>query len=51
MQTSEIYELATAGEDSRHQFKVRVARADSLAQDLVAFTNSGGGVILVGISD
>lgn len=51
MQTSEIYELAAAGEDSRHQFKVRVARADSLAQDLVAFTNSGGGVILVGISD
>jgi ATP-dependent DNA helicase RecG len=51
MEASEVYELAAAGEDSGHQFKARVSRADSLAQDLVAFTNSGGGKILVGISD
>ena len=51
MDASEIYRLAASGEDSRLQFKVSVTRADSLAQDLVAFTNSGGGAILVGISD
>lgn len=51
MQASDLQTLVAAGEDSRHQFKARVTRADCLAQELVAFTNSGGGKILVGVGD
>ena len=51
MTAEDISQIAARGEDSKHQFKLKVTRADSLSQDLVAFSNSGGGRIFVGIGD
>jgi len=39
------------GEDSRQQFKVDVHNADSLAAEMAAFANSGGGTIFIGVAD
>lgn len=39
------------GEDSSHQFKSDITNADSLGAEMVAFSNSGGGIILIGVSD
>jgi len=39
------------GEDSRQQFKRDATNADSLAAELAAFANSGGGRLLLGVSD
>ena len=35
------------GEDSYTQFKVNITNADKLAQELVAFSNARGGIILM----
>lgn len=51
MEAIELIELASRGEDSRTQFKVNVTNAESLAGEIVAFSNSRGGRILVGVSD
>jgi len=51
METSELLEIASRGEDSHHQFKADVNNASSLAGELVAFANSGGGMLLIGIDD
>ncbi len=51
METSELLEIASRGEDSRHQFKADVNNASSLAGELVAFANSGGGMLLIGVDD
>ena len=40
-----------AGEDSTHQFKVDVRNGDSLASEMVAFVNSDGGTIFIGVAD
>ena len=47
----EILELIKRGEDSRTQFKRTLSNPEQLAQELVAFANTLGGVILVGIAD
>lgn len=39
------------GEDSTHQFKVDVRNGESLAAEMVAFANSGGGTLFVGVAD
>ena len=39
------------GEDSTRQFKKEVKNAQSLAAEMVAFANSSGGTILVGVGD
>ena len=39
------------GEDSKHQFKVDVRNGESLAAEMVAFANSGGGTLLIGVAD
>ena len=39
------------GEDSTHQFKVDVRNGESLAAEMVAFANSGGGTLLIGVAD
>jgi ATP-dependent DNA helicase RecG len=39
------------GEDSLHQFKQDVTNEDALAAEFVAFANSGGGTIYLGVSD
>ena len=40
-----------AGEDGTHQFKENITNPESLAAEIVAFSNSEGGYIYIGISD
>ncbi|MCD6272012.1 MAG: putative DNA binding domain-containing protein [Deltaproteobacteria bacterium] len=40
-----------AGEDSTRQFKVDVRNVNSLASEMVAFANSDGGTIFIGVAD
>lgn len=51
METAELIEIISRGEDSRHQFKENIHNQDSLAEEMVAFSNSGGGIIVLGVSD
>lgn len=51
MEPEELIEIISRGEDSRHQFKSNVHNQDSLAEEIVAMANSGGGVILIGVAD
>jgi hypothetical protein len=51
MNRDELLAMVALGEDSRRQFKADVTNADSLAADLVAFSNSSGGVMLIGVAD
>jgi ATP-dependent DNA helicase RecG len=51
MNRNELLKMVALGEDSRRQFKVDVTNADSLAADLVAFSNSNGGTLFIGVAD
>lgn len=51
MTLHELLEKIKAGEDSRTQFKVNISNVDSLAAELVAFSNAQGGILFVGIDD
>jgi ATP-dependent DNA helicase RecG len=51
MTPQELIQRLSLGEDSRHQFKADVTNADALAAELVAFSNSGGGQMLIGVGD
>ena len=51
MEALEILDIIQKGEDSKHQFKENFTNAASLASEMVAFSNSDGGIILIGISD
>jgi len=51
MEAIELIELIGHGEDSFTQFKQTIANPESLAGDLVAFSNSKGGRILIGVND
>ncbi|MGD0537990.1 MAG: RNA-binding domain-containing protein [Verrucomicrobiota bacterium] len=51
MEAIELVELTNRGEDSRTQFKQTITNAESLAGELVAFSNSKGGRILIGVND
>ncbi|MDH3349338.1 MAG: ATP-binding protein [Desulfobulbaceae bacterium] len=51
MEATEILEIVNRGEDSKNQFKVNVTNSSSLAGEMVAFSNSGGGCIFIGVSD
>lgn len=53
MEAIELIELISRGEDSRTQFKIsqNVTNAKSLAGEMVAFANSKGGKILIGVDD
>lgn len=51
MEPSELLEIINLGEDSKHQFKVSVTNENSLAAEMVAFSNSNGGQIIIGVSD
>ena len=50
METTELIEIIGRDEDSKHQFKANVTNETSLAQEMVAFSNSGGGAIFIGVS-
>lgn len=51
METTELIEIIARGEDTRNQYKENVHNATSLATEIVAFSNSGGGKIFVGVDD
>ena len=51
METTELLEIIARDEDSKHQFKANVTNAISLSQEMLAFSNSGGGAIFIGVSD
>lgn len=46
-----LKKMIAHGEDSRHQFKEDVRNSDALAAEMVAFSNSRGGHIFIGISN
>lgn len=51
METSELLEIISREEDSKHQFKADFTNPDSLAAEMVAFSNSGGGQIFIGVNN
>lgn len=51
METTELIDLLSRGEDSRQQFKVDMTNADALAAEIVAFCNTAGGRIFIGVND
>jgi len=51
MEIVELLTILAQGEDSRHQFKENFHSPDSLAAEIVAFSNGGGGQILIGVAD
>lgn len=51
MEALELLELIQKGESSKVQFKVQLPHPDSLAQELVAFSNTKGGIIIIGVDD
>ena len=51
METSEVLEIIARDEDSKHQFKANVTNETSLAREMVAFSNTLGGMIIIGASD
>jgi ATP-dependent DNA helicase RecG len=51
METRELLEAVARGEDSRQQFKEDVTNPTSLAAEIAAFANSGGGQIFIGVAD
>lgn len=51
METEELLAIIAKGEDSKHQFKQNITRAESLVPELAAFSNSKGGLLLIGVTD
>lgn len=51
MEALELLELIPKGESSKVQFKERLPNQDSLAQEMVAFSNTEGGLIIIGVND
>jgi len=51
METSELIEIISRSEDAKHQFKADSTNVNSLAAEMVAFCNSGGGQIFIGVND
>jgi ATP-dependent DNA helicase RecG len=51
MDLVELKSLIAKGEDSKRQFKEDVRNIDSLAAEIVAFSNSRGGIIFIGVSN
>lgn len=49
METTELIDILSRGEDSRHQFKENFSNADSLAAEIVAFSNTSGGKMFIGV--
>ena len=51
MELNELKTIILRGEDSQNQFKEDVRNHDSLAAEIVAFSNSRGGHIFIGVSN
>lgn len=48
---AQLENIVSHGEDSQHQFKENIHNGDSLAAEMVAFSNSRGGHIFIGVSN
>lgn len=51
MNAIELLEIISRGETSAVQFKINVSNEQSIAQEMVAFANTKGGTILIGVDD
>ena len=51
MTLEELQSIINRGEDGQHQFKANITNVNSLAAEIVAFSNSAGGTILLGVHD
>jgi predicted HTH transcriptional regulator len=51
MNEQELLTIINGGESSAVQFKERLPHPDSLAHEMIAFSNSGGGKIIFGVND
>jgi ATP-dependent DNA helicase RecG len=51
METAELLDIISHGEDSRHQFKRNITNTESLSAEMVAFSNGNGGKIFIGVND
>lgn len=51
MTSSELLKIISTGETSRVQFKESLPNLESLSRELVAMTNSLGGIIFLGVKD
>lgn len=51
MDASELLKIIDRGEDSKHQFKETVNEARKLADEMVAFSNTLGGMIIIGVDN
>ncbi len=51
METQELLSIIANSEDSRHQFKADFTNAHAVAAEMVAFSNSKGGILLIGVND
>lgn len=47
----ELLELIQKGESSTVQFKERLPHQDSVAQEMAAFSNTKGGLLIIGVND
>lgn len=51
MESLELLERISKGEDSFTQFKREINDPNKLSEEMVAFSNAEGGVIIVGVDD
>ncbi len=51
METLELIERISNGEDSFTQFKREAIKSKDLVKEMVAFVNSEGGIIIFGVAD
>ncbi|MFH1897886.1 MAG: RNA-binding domain-containing protein [Candidatus Desantisbacteria bacterium] len=51
MNAIELLDIISTGETSRVQFKEKISSIDALAVEMVAMSNSLGGLILIGVKD
>jgi len=51
LEPSELLEIVDRGEDGKNQFKANFSNSDSMGAEIVAFSNSGGGRIFIGVGD
>lgn len=51
MEALEVLNIIAGGETSKAQFKLNVTNAISIAQEIVAFANTKGGLIIIGVND
>ena len=51
METLKIIQILEQGEDSKNQFKKNINNIDALAIEMIAFSNTLGGKIFIGVDD